>query len=340
MRVTRNDIAKKAGVSTATVSYVLNGSNRVGEETRQRVQKIIDEYNYRPDLIARAMSTKNTMQIALLVNDLFNNFFAEIVTEFEKSAMKSGYCVNICTSGKSMDAYIDSFVTRRMDGVFCMVSPTRIDMQKLYALGEYDIPVLLSGNPTADRSRVSLIEPDYAQGMQQILEYLKAYGHRRIAFLSAFSRDFECDTRTKEFVKAYDRLFHTDEKMIVTGTYPFSSTVDTGYELTEKLLRQESGFTAVLTTNDSMAIGCIEALTKSGRRVPEDVSVMGIDNISIGKHVAVPLTTIGFDKYQFANDAFAMLHRAMTTGELGEKKEPMYITERKSVSLCPAQRAI
>lgn len=327
-----------AGVSTATVSYVINDSNRVGEETRKRVQKIIDEYNYRPDLIARAMSTKSTMQIALLVNDLFNNFFAEIVTEFEKTAMKSGYCVNICTSNQSMDAYIDSFVTRRMDGVFCMVSPTRIDLQKLYALQEYDIPVLISGNPTADCSRVSLIEPDYAQGMQQILEYLKAYGHRRIVLLSAFSRDFECDVRLKEFCKAYDRLFVQDEKTIITCPYPFVSTVDSGFELTEKLLRQERDFTAILTTNDSMAIGCMEALARHNIRVPADVSVMGIDNISIGKHVAVPLTTIGFDKYQFANDAFAMLHKAMTTGELSEKKEPMYITERKSVSLCPTQK--
>lgn len=338
MRITRSDIAKKAGVSTATVSYVLNGSNRVGEETRQRVQRIIEEYNYRPDLIARAMSTKSTMQIALLINDLFNNFFAEIVTEFEKSAMKSGYCVNICTSDKNMDTYIDSFVTRRMDGVFCMVSPTRIDMQKLYALREYDIPVLMSGNPTADFSRVSLIEPDYAQGMQQALEYLKGYGHRHIAFLSAFSRDFECDVRVTEFIKAYDRLFPSDDKILVTGSYPFSSTVDKGYELTELLLQREDGFTAILTTNDSMAIGCIEALVKRGIRVPEDVSVMGIDNISIGKHVAVPLTTMGFDKYQFANNAFAMLHKAMTTGELSTRKEPMYITERKSVSLCPVQR--
>ena len=81
MKVTRKDIAKMAGVSTATVSYVINGSNRVGEETRERVQRIIEEYNYRPDLIARAMSTRSTMQIALLVNDLFNNFFAEIVTQ-------------------------------------------------------------------------------------------------------------------------------------------------------------------------------------------------------------------------------------------------------------------
>ncbi|MBQ8753342.1 MAG: LacI family DNA-binding transcriptional regulator, partial [Clostridia bacterium] len=145
MKITRKDIARMAGVSTATVSYVINGSNRVGEETRERVQKIIEEYNYRPDLIARAMSTRSTMQIALLVNDLFNNFFAEIVTEFEKAAIQEGYCVNICTSDRNIASYLDSFVTRRIDGVFCMVGPTRIDMQKLYALRQDDIPVLISG---------------------------------------------------------------------------------------------------------------------------------------------------------------------------------------------------
>ncbi|MBP3388810.1 MAG: substrate-binding domain-containing protein, partial [Clostridia bacterium] len=129
-----------------------------------------------------------------------------------------------------------------------------------------------------------------------------------------------------------------DEKLLVTGTYPFPSTVDAGYELAEQLIAQGRPFTAVITTNDSMAIGCIEALQKHGLRVPEDVSVMGIDNIPIGKYVSVPLTTVGFDKHRFANDAFSILHRAMTTGELTEIKEPMYITERKSVSLCPTQK--
>ena len=338
MKVTRKDIAKMAGVSTATVSYVINGSNRVGEETRERVQRIIEEYNYRPDLIARAMSTRSTMQIALLVNDLFNNFFAEIVTEFEKAAIQQGYCVNICTSDRSISNYIDSFVTRRMDGVFCMVSPTRIDLQKLYALRQDDIPVLISGSSTADRSRVSLIELDYAQGMLIALEYLKGCGHRRIAYLSAFPQDFECDNRLKMFLKYYDQIFPTDEKLLITGDYPFPSTVDAGYDLAKRLIDRGSPFTAVITTNDSMAIGCIEALQKHGFRVPEDVSVMGFDNIPIGKHVAVPLTTVGFDKYRFANDAFSMLHRAMTTGELSEKKEPVYITERKSVTLCPPQK--
>ena len=208
MKVTRKDIAKMAGVSTATVSYVINGSNRVGEETRERVQRIIEEYNYRPDLIARAMSTRSTMQIALLVNDLFNNFFAEIVTEFEKAAIQQGYCVNICTSDRSISNYIDSFVTRRMDGVFCMVSPTRIDLQKLYALRQ-----------------------DYAQGMLIALEYLKGCGHRRIAYLSAFPQDFECDNRLKMFLKYYDQIFPTDEKLLITGDYPFPSTVDAGYDL-------------------------------------------------------------------------------------------------------------
>lgn len=338
MKITRKDIAKMAGVSTATVSYVINGSNRVGEETRERVQRIIQEYNYRPDLIARAMSTRSTQQIALLINDLFNNFFAEIVTEFENAAIQQGYCVNICTSTSSISNYIDSFITRRVDGVFCMVSPTRIDMQKLYALRQDDISVLVSGNLTADRSQISLIEPDQAQGMQLILEYLKGYGHHRIAYLSAFSRDFECDNRLKSFLKFYDQLFTKDEKLLVTGTYPFPSTVDSGYELTEQLIAQGRPFTAVITTNDSMAIGCIEALQKHGYRVPEDVSVMGFDNIPIGKHVAVPLTTVGFDKHRFANDAFSMLYQAMTTGKLSEKMEPMYITERKSVTLCPPQK--
>ncbi len=340
MKITRKDIAKMAGVSTATVSYVINNSNRVGEETKRRVNQIIEEYNYRPDLVARAMSTRKTMQIAMLINDLFNNFFAEIVAEFERTAAEHGYSVSICTNDRNISTYVDNFVSRRMDGVFCMLSPTRIDMQKLYALQQDDIPVLVSGNPTADRGCVSLIEPDYMQGMELALQYLKGYGHRRIAYVSAFSADFESDIRFKAFRKYYDQLFTEDESQVVTGVYPFPSTVDSGFELTEQLLASGRPFTAIITTNDSMAIGCIEALQKHGLRVPEDVSVIGFDNITIGKHVSVPLTTVGFDKLRFANNAFQMLYRAMNEGKLSEMNESMYITERKSVSICPSPRPL
>ncbi len=335
MKVTRKDIAKMAGVSTATVSYVINNSNRVGEETKKRVNRIIEEYNYRPDLVARAMSTRNTMQIALMVNDLFNNFFAEIVTEFERIAIEHGYSVSICTNDLNISAYIDSFLSRRIDGVFCMLSPTRIEMQRLYALREDDVSVLVSGNITADCESVSLIEPDYMQGMEVALRHLKNNGHKDIAYLSAFSEDFECDNRLNAFKKCYSKLFKEDNSQIIMGEYPYLSTVDSGYELTEKLLDIGKNVTAIITTNDSMAIGCIDALKNHGLCVPKDVSVIGFDNIPIGNYVSVPLTTVGFDKQKFADNAFQMLYRSMTTGELSKMIVPMYLTERESVSKCP-----
>lgn len=339
MKITRKEVAKLAGVSTATVSYVINGSNRVSEETRNRVKQIIREYNYRPDLVARAMATRSTMQIALLINDISNNFFSEIVTEFERAAAKEGYSVNICTSDTNISSYIDGFVARRMDGVFCMLSPTRVDPERLYALGQENIPVLISGNPAADRGKVALIEPDYMQGMELALGCLKNYGHRRIAFLGAFPEDFTGDIRLEAFKTHYKILFPNEEPTVVTGDHPYHSTIESGYALAKRLLKSGSEFTAVLTTNDSMAIGCIEALREAGLRVPEDVSVMGFDNITIGRHVAVPLTTVGFDKKHFAGVAFEMLHTAMAGGELREAKEKMYLTERKSVAACSEKRS-
>lgn len=339
MKITRKEVARLAGVSTATVSYVLNGSNRVSEETRNRVKQIIKEYNYRPDLVARAMATRSTMQIAFLINDISNNFFAEIVTEFERAAASEGYSVNICTSDTNISSYIDGFVARRMDGVFCMLSPTRVEPERLYALRQENIPVLISGNPAADREKVALIEPDYMQGMELALGCLKGYGHRKIAFLGAFPEDFSGDIRLKAFRAHYEKMFPQDLPVVITGDYPYHSTIESGYALTKRLLASKKAFTAVLTTNDSMAIGCIEALREAGLRVPEDVSVMGFDNIAIGRHVTVPLTTVGFDKKHFAATAFDMLHTAIAGGELREAKEKMYLTERKSVAECSEKRS-
>lgn len=333
MRATRKDVAKIAGVSTATVSYVLNGSKKVSDATRQRVLDAVKECNYVTNMVASSMTTKKTMQISILINDIFNVFFMDIIAEFEKAAIKKGYLVNICTGNDYIDKYLDSFISRGVDGVFVMLSPVRTNMQKVYSLTEYGIPVLVSGNLMADKNKVSLIEPDCRGCMRKIIEYLKSYGHSKIAYLSSFCMDFESDSRLSDFIKVYDSAYSKNEKIIITGEYPFDSTIETGYDLTRKLLKTGEEFTAIITTNDMMAIGCIDALNENHIKIPNDVSVIGIDNIALCKYLPTPLTSACFDKKKFSNDAFDMLYKAMTVGGTYQCFEDMYIIERKSVSI-------
>lgn len=331
MSVTRKDIARMAGVSTATVSYVINDSNRVSEKTKERVWKIIEKNNYKPNQVARTMVTNRSMQIAFLVDNLFNTFFSEIVSSFESCAAEKGYFVSICSSEHNMSNYIDNFQSRQFDGVFSMVNPQKIDMKLLYKLSENGIPVLVSGNPVADISKVSLIEPDYFNGMRTILRYLKENGHSKIAYLSGFSPDFKYDTRLNSFINSYDELFDKDEKIVITPDELFLER-DKNYSLlTDRLLATGKKVDAIVTVCDEIAISCMERLMERGIKVPDDISVIGIDNISFGDHTIVPLTSLGFDKQRFARDSFDMLYSAMINGTVESKKCPMYITERKSV---------
>lgn len=331
MSITRKDIARMAGVSTATVSYVINDSNRVSEKTKERVWKIIEKNNYKPNQVARTMVTNRSMQIAFLVDNLYNSFFSEIIPYFESCAAEKGYFVSICSSEHNMANYIDSFQSRLLDGIFSMVTPQKIDTKLLYKLTENGIPVLVSGNPVADVSKVSLIEPDYFNGMRTILKYLKENGHSKIAYLSEFSPDFKYDTRLNSFINGYDELFDKDEKIVITLDELSPDREKNYIILTDKLLATGKKVDAIVTVCDDMAINCMERLKERGIRVPDDISVIGIDNISFGKHAIVPLTSLGFDKQSFAREAFDMLYSAMINGTVESKKCPMYITERKSV---------
>lgn len=331
MGVTRKDIARLAGVSTATVSYVINGSNRVGEKTKERVWQVIRENNYHPSLIARTMTTNKSMQIAFLIDNFFNAFFSEIITSFEAFAAERGYLVSVCSSVNDVEKYVDSFIARRIDGVFSMVSPDKIDASSLYRLADNGIPVLVSGIPSIDITRVSLIEPDYSDGMCKLIGYLKSMGHRKIAYLSAFPFGSKYDIRLESFINAYDADFAPDEKLVIAADKFVATDYSTGAFLTERFLNNGGVADAIVTTTDDMAFGCIETLRRYGIDVPAEVSVVGIDNLSFDEHAAVPLTSLGFDKREFAKIAFDMLYSAMTEEKTSVNKCRMFIAERSSV---------
>lgn len=332
MKVTREDVAKLAGVSTATVSYVLNNSRNMSEKTRQRVLNAVEELNYKPDMIARSMTTNETMQLSVMVNDISNPFFGEIILGFEAAAIEKGYFVNVCTGYKNINNYLDNYIARRIDGVFAVTVPNKFDFGKLYDLTDHGIKVVISGNAEVNLKKISAIENDYVSGMNEAVNYLYEMGHRRIAYLSGLNRSHIFDRRIQGYLEALEkRKLSCGDELLIEGKAPYSTGMEDGYELAKELLESKKPFTAVICTNDLMAMGAISAFEDAGIKVPADVSVMGFDDILFAKNWRPALTTMSVSKYEFGRKAFELLYNNMKSGNTGYYQSDLELKIRDSV---------
>jgi transcriptional regulator with XRE-family HTH domain len=224
MKVTRADVAKKAGVSPATVSCVLNNSRSVSRETRLKVMKAVEELRYKPDMIARSMVTNETRQLAVVVNNIENPFFGEIVSGFENAALENNYLVSICTGLYNLNEYFDNFVSRRIDGIYVAALPHKFRMEKIYSLVDTGIKVLVSGNADANLKKVSSIEDDHMDGMFKAVSHLVDLGHRNIAFLNGLGIEQKCDNKWEGYLKAIDRFgLPCGDSLLINGSYPYGT---------------------------------------------------------------------------------------------------------------------
>ena len=318
MKVTRADVAKLAGVSTATVSYVLNGSRNISEKTRKCVLDAVERLNYKPDMIARSMTKNETMQLSLMINDITNPFYSEIVMGFEAAAIEKGYFVNVCTGYKDINNYLENYIARRIDGVFVVAVPHKFDLGKLYELTENGIKVVVSGNTEVDHKKVCSIENDYQTGMKEALNYLRSLGHERIAYLSGLSRKHRFDIRLESYLQAVcDQGLNYGDDLLLEGKAPYSTSVQDGYLMAKELVVSGKKFTAAICTNDLMAMGAISAFNDAGYRVPEDISVMGFDDILFARVWRPAITTMAVSKFDFGRKAFDLLYTNMKKGSIG-----------------------
>lgn len=336
MKVTRNDVAERAGVSNATVSYVLNETGKIKEETAQRVWKAVKELDYHPDMIARSMSTKETMQLGIVLEDVSNPFFGEIVNGFERAANEKNYFVNICTGFSKLDEYFDNFITRRIDGIFITALPHKFSNEKLFKLSDYGIKVVNSGNVNIDFRRIASIENDHVVAMRDAVEYLYKLGHRNIAYLSGLGKEMSYDLRYIGYEKIVEELkLPCGNELLIEGKYPYGTGVAEGYEDAKKLITLGKKFTAVICTNDMMALGAMKAFQESGLRIPHDISVMGFDGVDLAQYWQPSLTTMTMDKKEFGKKAFELLYASIREGTVGYYKNKLKLVERGSTGICP-----
>ena len=333
MKPTRTDVAKLAGVSTATVSNVMNNSHKVKEETVARVLYAMERLNYQPNMVARSLSTRKTMQIGIVLEDVQNPYYGKIVKYFEAAANQRGYFVNICIGSDNLDHYFDNFIARGLDGAFVAALPSTFDAGKLDHLLKNDIKLVVSGNVDVDTTRIASIENHYTDAMRRAIDYLMGLGHRSIAYLSGLGMDLRYDLRCMTYLR------HMQEvelpSILVDGEAPYHTDVRAGYRQAQRLLESKRRFTAVICGNDLMAIGAMRAFREQGLRIPEDVSVMGFDGITLGRYLSPSLTTMAVDAKAFGEKAFELLYTSMTQNKVGVHQSELTLWENESTGPCP-----
>ena len=297
-------IAKEAGVSPATVSRVLNGSARVSEEKRARVQALIEKYSFTPNALARGLSSVETKVIGLMVSDIRNPFYATMVVECEKAASEKGYLMMLCNSLGSNEmelTYLEKFNSQRVDAVIQiggkvdeLVSDTGY-VQSVNKVAS-SMPVVITGKlDGADCYQVNI---DEGQAMELLISFLIENGHRDIALLGG--RDnvkSTVDKRLRYRQMLWKYGIPVREEYIIDGD---SYDIESGSEAMRQFMREDHPMpSVVIAINDFTAVGVVRTLREAGYRIPEEISVVSFDNTYIAETCMPRLTCVGYDYRMF-----------------------------------------
>jgi DNA-binding LacI/PurR family transcriptional regulator len=323
------EVAKLAKVSTATVSRTINGSNKVSTSTAERVRKAIKELNFYPNTHARTLVSGRSRMLGLIISDITNPFFPELVKHFEDQAVQKGLEVIIANTDykpKRMAECIRRMVERKVDGAAIMTSEA--DPSLLTELTRRGIPTVFmdTGTNTAHTANIMI---DYAQGIQEALQHLFSLNHRRIAFISGPLNLQSARRRRDAFVDGMQtRGIKPEPELIEKGDH----RIEGGIAAMRNLLSLKTPPTAVITSNDLTAIGALGTIHDAGLEVPKDISLVGFDDISFAHLTQPPLTTIQLSRSQLAITALAALEKLIRKegGESSDYSIPTHLVMRGS----------
>jgi LacI family transcriptional regulator len=301
--VNLEDVAKRARVSIATVSRVLNKAASVKNSTRARVLKVVEELNYHPNLYARTLAGGKSRTLGVIVSNLENPFFLDIFRAIESDAHQHSYEVLVANTDyrpQQLVSNVHLMMGRRVAGLAVIVS--EMDPGLMKELTEANLPVVFYDVGTAGRN-ISNIKVNYPKGVQKTVEYLYSLGHRRIGFVGHHTGLDPLSDRKKSFIEAMKRC---------SGHVEYSTAADRdgpagGHQATRQLLETGLRPTAVIAVNDFMALGVLKELRESNLRVPQDVSVTGYDNITLSEFAVPPLTTVNIPRAEIGHLAFQAL---------------------------------
>ena len=310
---TVKEIAAAANVSVATVSRALQRPEIVNENTRQRIHDVVKRLGYTPNALARNLRTARTRLIVALLPDIANPFFSEVIRGIEQVAHENGYSVLLGETQGSLvreQAYADMVAARQADGIITM-SP-RVPAIPIQGR----LPVVNACEYVKD-GQVSSVYIDNVAAAGVAVDYLVMLGHREIAFVAGPPSSPISVDREQGFRAALQRAkLSAQSAPVAAGDF----SIESGERAVELLISQGKPFTAVFCSNDEMAIGAMRALISHGLRVPEDVSVVGFDDIRFARYTSPPLTTVAQPKNALGREAMSMMLELLNDPEVPPRK--------------------
>jgi LacI family transcriptional regulator len=337
------DIAERAKVSTAAVSYVLNGTAGVSEKTRVKILKVIEEMNYQPNLIAKSLKIKKTKTIGVVVEDVTSFNSSEIIDGINEHAENQGFSLlltNMRVLKRLGQNYTDTEIVRQLappaikenlnkqvDGLIYVGAHPR-DVTGIIQNGK--LPIVYTYCYTSNEEDYSVNYDDHLAAYEATMHLIKS-GHREIAVISGLFNSNPSRARFNGFYQAVmDHQLNFDPSLIKTGDWEFES----GQRLAFELLDAGTRPTAILAMNDNMAAGVIHACLERGLRVPEDISVMGFDDREFSSYISPKLTTMRLPLHEMGVEAMKSLMAILVQDEttVKNKKLKCILTERDSTT--------
>jgi LacI family transcriptional regulator len=331
-QITSKDVARLAGVSRSTVSLVLNkvSNVKIAPETREKVLKAARELNYHPNVLAQSLKTNRSKIIGLMIPSIANPFFPLIAQGVEEIAAENGYNVFLCNTFRDQakeENYIRTFVGKQVDGI--IIASSVGNSLILQEAQKRKIPIV-----TFDRKIENMgfdcIYFDNIKGGELAVDYLFSLGHRNIGFITTSTKTTSHGDRLTGYKNAHKKAgiavnenYIRDDKYLNTVDKSNIYEMNIGLKLAAELLGRCPEVTAIFAVNDSVALGVIK-LSQNGMRIPEDLSVIGFDNISLAGIVTPRLTTIAQPMYQMGRQAAKLLITKIVRNK-DEKKEPMHL---------------
>ncbi|HDR14790.1 MAG TPA: LacI family transcriptional regulator [Desulfobacteraceae bacterium] len=309
---TLKDIAALAGVSATAVSLALNNQPGIGGKKREQILKIASELEYRPNFLARSMVGKRSNTIGLLINNISDPFYAAMVQNAEESARKNGLSLIVCNvndNDKLEKYYIDVLISQRVEGI--IISSVRHNSPHIEKLVKDGFPFVLAGRRIYDREiedRINIVVLDNFTAGYQAFTHLYRLGHDRIAILTGSMSSSTNIERTNGALKAAeDHGLNVDKGLVIEC----GNSKERAFDAAADLLKGGKAPTAIFAEDDNMALSAREAIISQGYGIPEDIALLGFDNIYVGALSGIDLSTVREKRYAIAEQSVSLLLEAI-----------------------------
>lgn len=301
---TMKDVAEKAGVSTATVSRALMNPEKVSATTRQKVEQAVMDVGYSPHALSRSAKRNESRTILVIVPDICDPFFADVIQGVERTAAEHGYLVllgDCAQQAQQEKTFVNLIVTKQIDGMLLLGSNVPFDASKEE---QRNLPPMVMANEFAPELELPTVHIDNLTAAFEAVLYLYELGHHRIACIAGPTHMPLSNYRLQGYVQALRRCGIAEEKSYIErGNFTFEA----GAQALATLMSLPQPPTAIFCHSDVMAIGALSQAKRMGLRVPDDVSLMGFDDIKMAQYSDPPLTTVAQPRYQLGREAMLLL---------------------------------